>query len=102
MTVFSGDADHPPLWQRDVLAVLPFQVNPNKHVVAVYVMTRDATQEFEPAKYRLRINGVQGSAVTCYDPVEDRAIPVDTRHTAADVVDVILPVAAHPRLLVLQ
>ena len=25
--VFDGDATHPPLWHRDVLAVLPFQVN---------------------------------------------------------------------------
>ena len=32
--IFDGDATHPPLWEREVLAVLPFQVRPGKHVIA--------------------------------------------------------------------
>src|SRR5512132_2564002 len=38
---FEGDgtADHPPLYNRDVLAFLPFQVTSNRFVIPVYVMT---------------------------------------------------------------
>ncbi len=99
--IFEGDATHPPLWARDVLAVLPFQVHDYKHVVAVYVMTRDAMQEFSPAPFRLKISGACGECVTGYDPLEDRAVPLEVRRVADGVVEVTLPVADHPRLLTL-
>ena len=59
--VFDGDATHPPLWHREVLAVLPFQVHPGKHAVVVYVMTRDATKPMAEEPYRLVIKGVSGA-----------------------------------------
>ena len=100
--IFEGDATHPPLWARDVLAVLPFQIHDCKHVVAVYVMTRDAMKVFPPATFRLKISGASGERVTGYDPLEDRAVPLEVRRVAAGVVEVTLPVADHPRLLTLE
>jgi hypothetical protein len=47
---FSGDgsATHPPLYDRDVLAVLPFQSSPTRFVIPFYVMTRDLLTLYEP------------------------------------------------------
>ena len=43
---FAGDgtADHPPLYNRDVLAFLPFQVSDKRFVIPVYVMTTNLAQ----------------------------------------------------------
>ena len=48
---FEGDgtAAHPPLYNRDVLAFLPFQVTADRYVVAAYVMTRDIAQRYRTA-----------------------------------------------------
>lgn len=97
--VFEGDAKNPPLWHRDVIAVLPFQIDAGKHLLAVYVMTRDATKRIEPERYRLRVGGATGSRVRCYDPHEDKDVPVDLGKTSGDFLDVTLPVVDHPRLL---
>ena len=47
---FSGDgtAAHPSLYDRDVLAVLPFQASPTHYVIPVYVMTRDMLTLYQP------------------------------------------------------
>ncbi len=49
---FQGDgtAAHPTLYDRDVLAVLPFQTSPTRFVIPVYVMTRDLMTLYEPGK----------------------------------------------------
>jgi hypothetical protein len=99
--IFEGDATHPPLWAREVLAVLPFQVSERKHVVAVYVMTRDATQPIAPARSRLRISGACGDRVTGYDPLEDRPVPLEV-HQRDAALEITLPVADHPRLLIME
>ncbi len=97
--VFEGDATHPPLWNREVLAALPFQVNPQKHLVAVYVMTRDMTNRLSPAQFRLKLTGVKGTQVTYYDPLENRNLPVQATATADNGVEVTLSVSDYPRLL---
>ena len=47
---FTGDgtAAHPSLYDREVLAVLPFQSSPTRFVIPVYVMTRDLLTLYEP------------------------------------------------------
>ena len=74
--VFEGDTEHPPLWEREVLAVLPFQLNPDRHAIAVYVMTRDATKPLPPAAFRLQISGVKGSEVEAVDVLSGEQVPV--------------------------
>ncbi len=46
----TATAAHPTLYDRDVLAVLPFQSSPTKFVIPVYVMTRDLMTLYEPGK----------------------------------------------------
>ena len=99
--VFDGDATHPPLWNREVFAALPFQVDANKYVIAVYVMTRDILKPLAPQPYRLKITGTKARTVTCYDPHDDSPIKVESA-SAGDALEVTILVGAHPRLLTLS
>ena len=100
--VFEGDATHPPLWHREVLAVLPFQANPRKHVVAVYVMTRDAVKPFPPETFRLEFGGVKGNRIEALDVMSGQTIAVQVKTLSAEAVEVTLPVSDHPVIITLQ
>jgi hypothetical protein len=100
--VFEGNATHPPLWHRDVLAVLPFQVNPQKHAVAVYVMTRDAVKTFAPETFRLTFRGVKGYRVSAVDVLSGTVVAVKARAVGADQVGVTLPVTQQPVVLTIE
>jgi hypothetical protein len=102
--IFDDDHDHSPLWHRDVAAVLPFQLKPNKFAVAVYVMTYDATQPIAPEEYRIMLRGVRGlgATVLLYDPHEDRTIAVPTGVRTTDLIEVVVPLIDHPRLLMIE
>lgn len=101
-TVFEGDRTNPPLWEREVLAVLPFQIDRGKQVLAVYVMSRDATKPLPEERYRLTISGAPGRKVTCYDPVLDKTVPVELGKMNDEGIEVTLPVVDYPRLLILS
>jgi hypothetical protein len=74
---FEGDgtADHPPLYNRDALAFLSFQVTSSKFVIPVYVMTTNAAKlcktgapstdpiryDMPPETYGLTIGNVRGA-----------------------------------------
>ncbi len=99
--IFPGDASHRGLSHPDVLAVLPFQNDPRTFVLAVYVMSYDATKRLPEERYRLELSGVAGRQAHCsfYDPHQDREIPVEMSKSADDRIEVVLPVVDHPRLL---
>jgi hypothetical protein len=103
-TVFAGDAQHPPLRHRDVVAVLPFQIKPDKFAIVVYVMTYDATRPLDAEDYRLAIKGVHGAKAiaTLYDPQDDtsRNLPIAARGAAS--LELAVPLVDHPRLLMLS
>jgi hypothetical protein len=117
---FDGDgtADHPPLYNREVLAFLPFQVNPRRFVVAVYVMTTNLAKVYDTAApttdptrydmpeetYRLTIGNVGGDAVTASatDPLTNDTVPVQVVSREPDRVVVELPVTDSPRLLTID
>ena len=63
-SIFPGDATHPPLWDRDVVAVLPFQITPNRFALVAYVMTYDATKAAAEERYRLTVGGLHGPRLT--------------------------------------
>ncbi len=102
--VFAGDARHPPLWHRDVVAVLPFQIRPDKFAIFVYVMTYDATKPLGMEDYRLAIKGVQGAKTiaTLYDPQEDTSRPLPVAARGATSLELAVPLVDHPRLLMLS
>ncbi len=97
--VFEGDASHPPLWHRDVLAVLPFQLNPKKHAVAVYVMTRDALKPLPPETFRLTFSGVKGSRVEAVDVLRGEPLDVQVKTLGVDKLEIVLPVTETPVIL---
>jgi hypothetical protein len=113
---FGGDgtAAHPPLYDRDVLAFLPFQLNSRSFVVPVYVMTRDMARVHRPrsrgparfdlpqSRYRLTIGGVRTSRpvrVSASDPLTGRSVPVRTVSARGNRLVVELLVTDSPRLL---
>jgi hypothetical protein len=100
--VFEGDATHPPLWHREVLVVLPFQVNPRKHAAAVYVMTRDAVKSFAPETFRLKFGGVKGNRVEAIEVLSGLAVAIQVKTLSAESVEVTLPVSDRPVIITLQ
>jgi hypothetical protein len=117
---FSGDGTsaHPPLYNRDVLAFLPFQVTDNRFVIPVYIMTRNIAKlyrpeapdsdpsryDLPPASYQLTIGGVDGgtASVSAYDPLSDTSAPVTVISRAPDSLVVEMPLTDSPRLLELD
>jgi len=92
---------HPPLYERDVFAFLPFQVTDRKLIVAVYVMTYDATLDAPPRRFRLTVGGWDAAPaeVSAYDPMADEAVAVKILRRAAGQVQIELPVTDTPRLV---
>jgi hypothetical protein len=119
---FSGDgsAAHPSLYDRDVLAVLPFQSSPTRFVIPVYVMTRDLLTLYEPGApnsdirrfdlpdetFRITLGNLPETAtpptVAAYDPLRNETTPAklisQTGHTAT----VELAATDYPRMLTVE
>lgn len=103
---FDGDGspEHPPLYNRDVLAFLPFQKTDDRFVVPVYVMTRDLAKQLSPERYRLEIKGLEAekAKATATDPLTGRSSPVRVLSRSGDRVVVELEATDSPRLLELE
>jgi hypothetical protein len=99
LTVFEGNATHPPLWEREVLAVLPFQLNPDRHAIAVYVMTRDVTETFAPAPFQFKLSGVKGKEVEAIDILGDETPLLRTRDLGGSDLELRLYVTDKPVVL---
>ncbi len=92
---FAGDGTtaHPSLYDRDVLAVLPFQSSPTRFVIPVYVMTQDLLTLYQPGaspsdihrfdlpaeNFKVTLGNLPLSAsppvVAAYDPLLGAATP---------------------------
>jgi hypothetical protein len=91
--VFQGDgtAAHPDLYDRDLLAVLPFQSAPDRFVIPFYVMTPNLTTvqdtgaaassatrfDLPGERFRILLGGLPETSdppeVSAYDPLRDEA-----------------------------
>jgi hypothetical protein len=114
---FEGDGTlaHPPLYDRDVVAFLPFEVRDGEYVAATYVMTRNLAKLYDdgaesgyasrydlPAeRFRLRLGGVDARRVkaSATDPLTGRAVPVQLEGRTDHTLTVELPLTDSPRLL---
>ena len=103
---FAGDgtAAHPNLYNRDVFTFLPFQVNAHRFVIPYYVMTRDVMQDLPPEAYKVQIQGIKGmkAAVTAYDPLNDKNVPVVIDNRQSDRLSLQLPATDYPYLLTIE
>jgi hypothetical protein len=114
---FSGDGTkaHPPLYDRDVLAFLPFQVSRHKFVASTYVMTRNMAKLYKPRaprtdksrfdlpaeRFQLRIGGFSSSRVRvkATDPLTGRSVPARARSLGGGRIAVSVPLTDSPRML---
>lgn len=99
-----GTAAHPDLFNRDVLAILPFQVNAHRLVIAYYVMTRDLRIGLPPEDYTVQISGLAGqdAKISAYDPLHDADVPVGVNAATDHGVNLKLRAADYPYLLTID
>lgn len=103
---FAGDgtAAHPNLYDRDVFAFLPYQVNARRFIVPYYVMTRDITKDLVPEKFTIQIKGIkgEGASLTAYDPIKNKDVPVVVNSKGVDTLSVTLTATDYPYLLTIE
>jgi hypothetical protein len=101
---FGAVGDQPPLYNREVLAVLPYQVNARRFVIAYYVMTRDLRQTLAPENYSVELGGLRaaGAKLSVYDPFTDTAVPLESEVTEQGSLRLTLTATDTPRLLIVQ
>jgi hypothetical protein len=115
-----GTAGDPNLYDREALAVLPFQSSPTRFVIPVYVMSENLTTIVKPLEgeesiyrfdlpsenFRITLGNLPESrmppAVTAYDPIRGERIPA--RLVSRQGSKAIFEIAAtdYPRLLELE
>lgn len=106
-TQFAGDpADphaRPPLFDRDVFAFLPFQVNARRFVIPYYVMTRDIRRDLPPETFVVSVQGfAAGARFAAWDPLAAAAVPVRVLSAGGETVQLELTASDAPRLLEVQ
>ena len=113
----NGTAEYPPLYNREVFAFFPFQVNQRRFVIPVYVMTRNVAKiypgapstdphrfDLPPERYGMTIGGIDGESthVSATDPLTGNSIPVEVVARSSDQVEVEMGVTDSPRLLTVE
>jgi hypothetical protein len=104
---FQGDgtAAHPPGYDQERFAFLPYQVNAKKFVIPYYIMTADITKPMTSWEvYTVNIQGINGigATVTAYDPLNDTTLPMTTNAGTDNTISVNLVAADYPYLLIIQ
>jgi hypothetical protein len=103
---FDGDgtAAHPPLYDREVLAILPFQVNASRFVVPYYVMTRDVRKDLVPEQFTIGLKGFNAAIarVQAYDPINDQMVPVMVKARSNGILTFTVTAADYPYLLIIN
>ncbi|HWJ50540.1 MAG TPA: hypothetical protein VNR42_05935 [Solirubrobacteraceae bacterium] len=119
---FTGDGTgaHPDLYDRDVLAVFPFQTSPTTFVIPVYVMTRDMLTLYEPnapatdvhrfdlpdETFHITLGNLPSSAtpptVSAYDPLLDETTRAHLTGRTGNQATFELTATDYPRLLTLE
>ena len=119
---FTGDTSpaHPNLYDREMLAVFPFQASPTRFVIPVYVMTLDLLTLYEPnapttdihrfdlppETFHITLGNLPETTtpptITAYDPLRNETTPAHlTTHTPTTAT---IEIAAtdYPRILTIQ
>ena len=102
--VGDGTAAHPNLYNRDVFAFLPYQVNSHRFVIPYYVMTRDVTKNLPPEQFTIQISKLkaEGATVSVYDPMHDRTVPISIDRRGQHFLNLTLSATDYPYLLIIQ
>jgi hypothetical protein len=115
-----GTAAHPSLYDREVLAVLPFQSSPRRFVIPVYVMTRDMVTLYRPSapaseisrfdlpgeNFRITLGNLPETptapVVSAYDPLTEKATPARLVSRKGGEATFEMSATDYPRLLTLE
>lgn len=99
---FSGDGtrENPPLRNGDMLALLPYQVNEHRFVIAYYFVTRDIRVAANPELMTLEVEGLNARELTSavYDPLANAWSDASIDRAREGVVQTTLEVTDSPRL----
>jgi hypothetical protein len=103
-TQWAGSGSHPPLYDREVFAVLPIQRSTNSFVVPFYVVTRDMEQDYDPKNFTIRLDGIDGNNATVkvLDPLTGQETHYHMRPSGADYLSVTVEAEDYPRLLSIE
>jgi hypothetical protein len=113
---FAGDgtAAHPPLYDRDVVAVLPFQLADDRFAIPAYVMTRDLAHLYAPAAprtdvtrwdmppelFRIALGGLAPDVrLSAQDPLTGQPVPVTVVSRDPDQVVIQMALTDSPRII---
>jgi hypothetical protein len=119
---FKGDgtAAHPNLYDREVLAVFPFQSSPTRFVIPVYVMTRDLLTLYDPAatatditrfdlpqeNFRITLANLPETTrpptVSAYDPLRNANTPAHILTREGNTATFEIAATDYPRLLTID
>ena len=119
---FAGDgtAAHPTLYDRDVLAVLPFQSSPTRYVIPFYVMTQDLLTLYQPGQpaedvsrfdlpdesFRIKLGNLPESAadptVSAHDPLSDTSTPARLLSREGTSAEFEISATDYPRMLTVE
>jgi hypothetical protein len=119
---FAGDGTsaHPSLYDREVLAVLPFQSSPTRFVIPVYVMTRDLLTLYRPSApgsdvrrfdlpdetFRITLGnlppGGAAPSISSYDPLLNRSTPARLLSRSGSQATIAIAATDYPRILTIQ
>jgi hypothetical protein len=119
---FTGDGTtaHPNLYDREVLAVLPFQSSPTRFVIPVYVMTRDLLTLYQPntpttntnrfdlpnETFRITLGNLPPTTtpptITAYDPIHNTNTPAHLITNTNNTLEIELTATDYPRILTID
>jgi hypothetical protein len=107
-----GSAAHPDLYDRELLAVFPFQSSPTRFVIPVYVMTPNLTTvhagsanrfDLPDENFRITLGNLPATAgppaVSAYDPMRDAQTPARLVSRWGDRAVFEVAATNYPRLL---
>ena len=119
---FRGDGTpaHPALYDREVLAVLPFQSSPTRFTIPIYVMTRDLLTLYQPSaprgdigrfdlpdeRFRIVLANLPVTAaaptITAYDPIRNSSTPARLVSRKGDSATIECAATDYPRILTVE
>ncbi|OXM13707.1 hypothetical protein CGZ75_22065 [Paenibacillus herberti] len=118
--VWKGDGStaNPDRYNRDDLAILPYQLNDKRFAIAYYVVTRNMTQPFQgsyglldpkrytmiPQKFEITLSNVAGIDAKVYvlDPITQEKENVVIKNSSPNTLTVEVNTVDYPRLLMVE
>jgi hypothetical protein len=101
---FSGDGSdaHPNLYDREVVAFLPFQGSPTRFVIPFYVMTKNLVPALVPEPFTITLQGVNSAKASlyCYDPINDDHWTPSVNVISGDTISFTTLAADYPYILI--